>query len=65
MKFYKIYFILSTLNLCQYTYSGCYKENSDELNEKEKLQEKILIAILYNPEETEKNTLIKNISTTN
>lgn len=35
MKFYKIYFILNTLNLCQYTYSGCCKENSDKLNEKE------------------------------
>ena len=34
MKFYKIYFILSTLILCQYTYSGCRKENYDELNEK-------------------------------
>ena len=45
MKFYKIYFILSTLILCQYTYSGCCKENSDELNEKEKLQEKFLIVI--------------------
>lgn len=32
---------------------------------KKKLQEKIFIAILYNLEETEKNTLIKNISTTN
>ena len=45
MKFYKIYFILNTLNLCQYTYSGCCKENSDKLNEKEKLQEKILFTI--------------------
>lgn len=34
MKFYKIYFILNTLNLFQYTYIGCCKENSDELNEK-------------------------------